>query len=36
VHHVRVRDGADADVGEIPLWLEELVEGEDLRGDFLG
>jgi hypothetical protein len=31
-----VRDGADADVGEVALRLEGLVEGDDLFCDFLG
>ena len=33
---MRCGDGADADVGEIPLRVEELVEGDDLGGDFFG
>src|SRR3954469_8651479 len=35
-HDVGVRDGADADVGEVALGLEGLVKRDDLLGDLLG
>src|SRR5205823_11804952 len=34
-HHLAVGDGADADVREVALRPEELVEGDDLRGYLL-
>ena len=35
-HDVRVRGGADADVGEVALGPERLLERVDLLGDLLG